>query len=370
MEMTSRCQSLTVVEIGEGISLCSKLLSKVMPSMKSVEDSPKDGTSMTGSYIDCDFDIKNDDLKDNQKTLTEKSSESESSSSDTKSDRSNGSKGKDEQGQMNEGKGRVVQVARISQSADGWSVVDLRKRLETEVNGDASDQRLNYEDNESDGSEINKTEDEIKKKDTAKQTQNGKRDNEVKESRNEIEKEDESEGYDEWSECQETVDVTNQMDALKSASGVSMESTDSSFSKAATNAFQPSLVQSCVHYFQTFFSEFVNQRIISAKGLPIYERNESSNRRHSAVILEELLSKSEENESRDSSIEKKVDEAGSNDVISEKGLDARLPWEHESSLLCGEAFAAACRLLVELSCFPVYCTNDFTYHDPNQLDGK
>lgn len=339
-----------------------------MPSMKSVENSPKDGLSVTGSYV-SDVDDKDDfsaKRNDNKKQQNGKSQTNSSSESDVS--RSNESN-KVESGKTSEG--RVVQVARISESADGWSVVDLRNRLETEVKGETNDQPSQNEITESDDSEINKTDDETEKRDpdfanNEKEAQNGKKDNKIKENGSEIEKEEESESYDEWSECQESCDPSG-LTALKSASGVSIESTDSNFSKVATNAFQPSLVQSCVHYFQAFFSEFVNQRIITTQNTPSTEKNVNGNRRNSAVILEELLSTPGEEKETDSSNEKRD---GCDVISSEKGLDERLPWEHESSLLCAEAFAAACRLLVELSCFPVYCSNDYSYHDPNQLDGK
>lgn len=338
--------------------------------MRTMDENAKDGLSMTGSYISADIDVDNKkdhaSQKSPRKVGYDKSSET--TLSESKKEQLNESKSKIESYQGGEGKGRVVHVARISQADGGWSVVDLRKRLETEVN---NDQQLDENENdgfESEQKEIGQEEEKIEKSRERKQNQNGKKqqkpEDEEKASMHDIDKEDESEGFDEWAECQETVDDDTATTTLKSASGVSVESTDSSFSKAATNAFQPSLVQSCVHYFQAFFSEFVNQRIIAAKGLVLSEYKESSNRRHSEVVLEELLSKPEENDSKKMPFEKKEGERKRN------GLDVRLPWEHENSLLCGEAFGAACRLLVELSCFPVYCTNEFNHHDPNQLDGK
>ncbi|KAK3711633.1 hypothetical protein QZH41_014061 [Actinostola sp. cb2023] len=376
MEMTSRCQSLSLVEIGEGISLCSKLLSKVMPSMKIVEKSHKaDSVSMTSSYV-------SDSEKDN---LNAKNSEhrlhngpmshfTESFPSERKSVNSNDSNTKDELTDTSDSparkvsRGRVIHVARISAGADGWSVVDLRKRLETEVNGDVADQQSYDEDSElteSGEGDVNETEDSgsaNENQNYSEKTQNEKTDSEMKENQSEIEKEDEREEYDEWSECDDRgYDVTKTV--LKSASGFSTESTESTSPNMTANLFQPSLIQSCVHYFQSFFSAFVNQRIIASNSSSYYENSGSSNRRNSEIILQEILSK-------DSSNEKHTTNSGLTDVISERGLDVLLPWEQESSLLCAEAFAAACKLLVELSCFPVYCTNDFIYSDPNHTDGE
>jgi hypothetical protein len=370
MEMTSRCRSMSLREISEGICLCSKLLSKVMPSMKTVEKPGRDSSmSITGSdkpegrYGNhSSSETKTDELNDLNFRGDLQSSSTDSSSSSAR-------------------KGRVVQVARISvgeNELSGWSVVDLRKRLENGATG-AGDQQ-SY-DEESELTESGKTTDETTdKKDVLKTNEDKNEKKNQERSTNDSNKEDiEQDDYEEWMECQESVDVINtggfdecvtkdECVTIDERVTKDEQSGDQASSADSPNhSFQPSLIQSCIDYFQSFFSEFVNQRIIaSSTNVAEFGQTAPSSRKNSEFLLDKLLNTKKCSENRNTEGQK-----DGSDLDKEKDArrwDKRLPWEQQSSLLCAEAFAAACRLLVELSCFPVYCTNDLV--TDNQTDGK
>ena len=70
VEMTARCEIMSLVEIREGIYLCSKLLSKVMPTMTTVVNQSQNTNStevMAKTYFD---EPKEEDLKNHLENRT------------------------------------------------------------------------------------------------------------------------------------------------------------------------------------------------------------------------------------------------------------------------------------------------------------
>lgn len=404
MEMTSRCQSMSLVEVREGICLCSKLLSRVMPSMKPVERRTQSSMSVAGSvasekaaeryasnhgnhgYHSNHGNHSNHISLSNQNeslapynTYKQFTSSTDSSSLSITDDSIYDSIIRDESYSSSTetgssptretSNGRLVHVARISTGEDGWSVVDLRKRLETGAS--SVGEQPSYDESEStetdddddeiiDNKNILKTEGKAMKKGESKE----------KDPNKEITEEADQDDYEEWMECQESIDVSQ--DCVTKEERVTREDSvinDGEFGDQASTpgspnrSFQPSVIQSCIDYFQSFFSEFVNNRIISSSSnVSEFRQTIKSN---SEYFLDELLSLEKCSDNKESTANEKKD---SSDMDKEKRLDKRLPWEQESSLMCAEAFAAACRLLVELSCFPVYCTSDLVTGD--QKDGE
>ena len=316
---------MTLDDVKEGICLSSKLLSKVMPSMKTV-DTQEPSTS-----------------KDQRKEL-EGSSEHE----------------------LNE-----------------WSVIELEPRPD----GDSK---------------------KIPPLESSETVQNGITKEEVEKEKVSVEKEadttaegdgqendkleDTQESLDEWSDFNETdpnfrssevesSESSNELSTLDSKTEISEKS---HFHESKTvgrggagkaqvqQPFQSSLIQACVKYFQDFFARFVMERVLKRlNSLSVDSVNSLGVRRkqcYTAVRASGLISEStwKELDNGNHTAREKQEESA---CQTEASLKARRNVvgptmlvssfrSMQSSRKCAGAFVAACKLLLELSCFPVCSGRD------------
>lgn len=323
--MTKRCETMTLDDVKEGICLSSKLLSKVMPSMKTV-DTQEPSSS-----------------KDQRKEL-EGSSEHE----------------------LNE-----------------WSVIELEPRPD----GDSK---------------------KIPPLESSETVQNGITKEEVEKEKVSVEKEadttaegdgqendkleDTQESLDEWSDFNETdpnfrssevesSESSNELSTLDSKTEISEKS---HFHESKTvgrggagkaqvqQPFQSSLIQACVKYFQDFFARFVMERVLKRlNSLSVDSVNSlgvRSKQCYTAVRASGLISEStwKELDNGNHTAREKQEESA---CQTEASLKARrnvvgptmlvssfrsMQWSRK----CAGAFVAACKLLLELSCFPVCSGRD------------
>ena len=316
---------MTLDDVKEGICLSSKLLSKVMPSMKTV-DTQEPSTS-----------------KDQRKEL-EGSSEHE----------------------LNE-----------------WSVIELEPRPD----GDSK---------------------KIPPLESSETVQNGITKEEVEKEKVSVEKEadttaegdgqendkleDTQESLDEWSDFNETdpnfrssevesSESSNELSTLDSKTEISEKS---HFHESKTvgrggagkaqvqQPFQSSLIQACVKYFQDFFARFVMERVLKRlNSLSVDSVNSLGVRRkqcYTAVRASGLISESTWKEldngnhiAREKQEESACQTGGSlktrRNVVGPTMLVSSFR-SMQSSRKCAGAFVAACKLLLELSCFPVCSGRD------------
>lgn len=323
--MTKRCETMTLDDVKEGICLSSKLLSKVMPSMKTV-DTQEPSSS-----------------KDQRKEL-EGSSEHE----------------------LNE-----------------WSVIELEPRPD----GDSK---------------------KIPPLESSETVQNGITKEEVEKEKVSVEKEadttaegdgqendkleDTQESLDEWSDFNETdpnfrssevesSESSNELSTLDSKTEISEKS---HFHESKTvgrggagkaqvqQPFQSSLIQACVKYFQDFFARFVMERVLKRlNSLSVDSVNSlgvRSKQCYTAVRASGLISEStwKELDNGNHTAREKQEESA---CQTEASLKARRNVvgptmlvssfrSMQSSRKCAGAFVAACKLLLELSCFPVCSGRD------------
>ena len=316
---------MTLDDVKEGICLSSKLLSKVMPSMKTV-DTQEPSSS-----------------KDQRKEL-EGSSEHE----------------------LNE-----------------WSVIELEPRPD----GDSK---------------------KIPPLESSETVQNGITKEEVEKEKVSVEKEadttaegdgqendkleDTQESLDEWSDFNETdpnfrssevesSESSNELSTLDSKTEISEKS---HFHESKTvgrggagkaqvqQPFQSSLIQACVKYFQDFFARFVMERVLKRlNSLSVDSVNSlgvRSKQCYTAVRASGLISEStwKELDNGNHTAREKQEESA---CQTEASLKARrnvvgptmlvssfrsMQWSRK----CAGAFVAACKLLLELSCFPVCSGRD------------
>ena len=316
---------MTLDDVKEGICLSSKLLSKVMPSMKTV-DTQEPSSS-----------------KDQRKEL-EGSSEHE----------------------LNE-----------------WSVIELEPRPD----GDSK---------------------KIPPLESSETVQNGITKEEVEKEKVSVEKEadttaegdgqendkleDTQESLDEWSDFNETdpnfrssevesSESSNELSTLDSKTEISEKS---HFHESKTvgrggagkaqvqQPFQSSLIQACVKYFQDFFARFVMERVLKRlNSLSVDSVNSLGVRRkqcYTAVRASGLISESTWKEldngnhiAREKQEESACQTGGSlktrRNVVGPTMLVSSFR-SMQSSRKCAGAFVAACKLLLELSCFPVCSGRD------------
>lgn len=323
--MTKRCETMTLDDVKEGICLSSKLLSKVMPSMKTVD---------TQEPISS---------KDQRKEL-EGSSEHE----------------------LNE-----------------WSVIELEPRP---------------------GGDSNK----IPALESSETVQNGITKEEVEKERVSGEKEadttaegdgqendkleDTQESLDEWSDFNETdpnfrsseIESSESSNELSTVDSKTEVSEKSHFHESKTvgrggagktqvqQPFQSSLIQACVKYFQEFFARFVMERVLKRlNSLSVDSVNSlgvRSKQCYTAVRASGLISEStwKELDNGSHTAREKQEESA---CQTEASLKARRNVvgptmlvssfrSMQSSRKCAGAFVAACKLLLELSCFPVCSGRD------------
>ncbi|XP_048577556.1 protein dopey-1 isoform X2 [Nematostella vectensis] len=433
MEMTSRCEMMSLSEVREGICLCSKLLSKVMPSMKTI-DSSRPPSRPTSVASDKESIVG----RDMGESADAEAIESERVRGDA----------------------RVIQVARITQGEEdlrGWSVVDLRKRLENYGNAD-DDGTCNVKDGKSrdethdgscdesdvshDGSrnmsrdslsELDRSRDSIDGERIENGTSNcemAERENadeildktrikklgdskpgssdiddysKLKKSKQSLADADDNDGgpndndgddnddddddnYGDWNEFQES---DKPQYTLEQFTELGNDDTfinepcaeDQVIPDSQRHVFQPSLIQSCVAYFQAFYAEFVEQRVLRyANVLTSPTKSRKDQVIDTDYMLDEILygedfllkrrtSTTHERSSTHTGPISKCDRVGP--ILDQllDGVESPILDQH-GCILCAEAFAAACKLLVELSCFPVYCTHERKFLDTDKKEDR
>ena len=316
---------MTLDDVKEGICLSSKLLSKVMPSMKTV-DTQEPSSS-----------------KDQRKEL-EGSSEHE----------------------LNE-----------------WSVIELEPRPEGDSNKIPASENSETVQNGITKEEVEKEEVSVEKEADTTAESDGQENDKF---------EDTQESLEEWSDFNETdpnfrsseiesSESSNELSAVDSKTEVSAKS---HFHESTTvgiggtgktqvqQPFQSSLIQACVKYFQDFFARFVMERVLKRlNSLSVDSVNSlgvRSKQCYTAVRASGLISEStwKELDNDNHTAREKQEESA---CQTEASLKARRNVvgptmlvssfrSMQSSRKCAGAFVAACKLLLELSCFPVCSGRD------------
>lgn len=332
IEMTKRCATMTLEDVKEGICLCSRLLSKVMPSMKTIDK----------ERSDSGWDAEN---KDSKKEL-EGSSEHE----------------------LNE-----------------WSIIDLKGAKEDDKKVDLppdksleSSQEVFVEETAerevTDDEEDTKVESVVESNEKELNSMAEQHDGGTDSADNNEDTQDE---LDEWSDFQE-VESSSELNVANSEEDSSRRdktlnrSGEDELSKNSEHLFQPSLIQACVKYFQNFFAKFVVERVIKHVN-SLCVSNESApgmmNRecytalRASGIVSDAMWKQIEKacNATRDELVEDACKTQTSlkarRNVAGPTALVDSFR-SVQSSKNCAEAFAAACKLLLKLSCFPVWGGKD------------
>ena len=316
---------MTLDDVKEGICLSSKLLSKVMPSMKTV-DTQEPSTS-----------------KDQRKEL-EGSSEHE----------------------LNE-----------------WSVIELEPRPDGDSNKIPPLESSETVQNGITKEEVEKEKVSVEKEADTTAEGDGQENDKL---------EDTQESLDEWSDFNETdpnfrssevesSESSNELSTLDSKTEISEKS---HFHESKTvgrggagkaqvqQPFQSSLIQACVKYFQDFFARFVMERVLKRlNSLSVDSVNSlgvRSKQCYTAVRASGLISEStwKELDNGNHTAREKQEESA---CQTEASLKARRNVvgptmlvssfrSMQSSRKCAGAFVAACKLLLELSCFPVCSGRD------------
>ena len=322
--MTKRCETMTLDDVKEGICLSSKLLSKVMPSMKTV-DTQEPSSS-----------------KDQRKEL-EGSSEHE----------------------LNE-----------------WSVIELEPRPDGDSNKIPALESSETVQNGITKEEVEKEEVSVEKEADTTAEGDGQENDKL---------EDTQESLDEWSDFNETdpnfrsseiesSESSNELSTVDSKTEVSESKTHEGKTVGKGGAgktqvqqpFQSSLIQACVKYFQDFFARFVMERVLKRlNSLSVDSVNSlgvRSKQCYTAVRASGLISEStwkELDNGNHTAREKQEESACQTDASLKARRNVVGPSmlvssfrSMQSSRKCAGAFVAACKLLLELSCFPVCSGRD------------
>ena len=335
IEMTKRCETMTLEDVKEGICLCSRLLSKVMPSMKTRDKSRNDSG----------WNAENKDSK----TELESSAEHEL-----------------KEWSIIELKGAKEDNKRVDlapeKTLESSQEVFVEETAESEDTDEEEDTKIDsvVESNEK---ELNLMELNL----LAEQRDDG-----IDSADNNEDTQDE---LDEWSDFQD-VESSSELNAVNPASSgedgrdrTLVKSGENAPSKNAEHLFQPSLIQACVKYFQNFFAKFVVERVIKhVNSLRVCAPGMMSKECYTALRANGIIS-----DAMWKQIEKacnaKRDEVVEDAHITPNNLKARrnvtgltaliAPFRSvQSGKNCAEAFAAACKLLLKLSCFPVWGGKD------------
>lgn len=338
IEMTKRCETMTLEDVKEGICLCSRLLSKVMPSMKT-RNKERNNSGWNSENKDSTKEFEDSaehelkewniiDLKganeDNKKVdlAPEKSLESS----------------------------QEVFVDETAQSDDTDEEEDTK--IDSVV--DSNEKELNL-------MELNLL---------AEQRDGGVDSADYNE--------DTQDELDEWSDFQE-VESASELTGVNPARSkedgrdkVLVKSEENVPSKNSEHLFQPSLIQACVKYFQNFFAKFVVERVIkhvnslrvSNETAPGMMNKECYTALRASGIVSDAMWKQIEK-----ACNAKRDELVDDARKTQTNLKARRNFTGPTALVasfrsvqssknCAEAFAAACKLLLKLSCFPVWGGKD------------
>lgn len=316
IEMTKRCETMTLEDVKEGICLCSKLLSKVMPSMK------------TGDKSDSGLSA-NDQRKE-----FEESSEHEMS-----------------EWNIIELKGDSRQVSGTDKSLESSQEVFAEEASQSELTKVEGDPKI--EEAVEKVEELKSEEDDV---------HCGDKNEEL------------SDDMEEWSDFQ--AESSNEREVKFDEKSEVQNGLENSVVagvrlKTQTQPFQSSLIQACVKFFQDFFAKFVLQRVL--KHLNSLDtgrgsvRGIASKKCYTAMrasgIISDGMWKEIDLSSKDGN--EKLAEGG----CSASNLKTRRHFKGQTIFLspfrtlkssknCAEAFVAACKLLLKLSCFPVCSRKD------------
>lgn len=336
--MTKRCEMMTLEDFKEGICLCSKLLSKVMPSMKSAK--------------------KDDSGKDQRKDL-EGSTEHELSE---------------------------------------WNIIELRNEAKRESWGEKSLESSQEVFMEETVQGKNTEEDEKSNEENAieliEKEMDGETDAEDK-------REETQEELDEWSDFQEAekdgnkplrtseFESSHELTSMGSETRVNKEDEvpkgrtmykEAGVQSHTQQPFQSSLIQACVKYFQDFFAKFVVERVLKhlkslcsggINACGITDRECYTALRASGIISDDMWKDMDQADrlTREELVEDACQTPSlkaRRNVVGPTILVSSLR-PMQSSRNCAEAFVAACKLLLELSCFPV-CAGSAS--EPGKADTK
>ena len=338
IEMTKRCETMTLEDVKEGICLCSRLLSKVMPSMKTRDKQRNDSG----------WDPENKDRKNELESSAEHELK-EWSIIDLKGAKKD-NKEADLAPENSLESSQEVFVEETAESEDGDEEED--RKIESVV--ESNEKELNL-------MELNLL---------AEQRNGG-----IDSTDNNEDTQDE---LDEWSDFQE-VESSNELNAVDPAI-TEEDGRDKTLAKSGENVpsknsehlFQPSLIQACVKYFQNFFAKFVVERVIkhvnslrvSNESTPGMMSKECYAALRASGIVSDAMWKQIEkacnatrNELIEDACETQTNLKARRNVTGPTALVASFR-SVQSSKNCAEAFAAACKLLLKLSCFPVWGGKD------------
>lgn len=332
IEMTKRCETMTLGDVKEGISLCSRLLSKVMPSMKTIEKERSDSEVFADSK--------------NRKKEFESSSEHD---------------------------------------LNDWGVIELKGTVEESKTGVIPPEEKPESSQEVFGKEMPKGE--VKEKEDNRieslvaagekemvamaEQYNGEAD--LADNN-----EDTQDELDEWSDFQEgessgELNAPNPEDSNREEKPTPVgRSEEERLSKDTKRLFQPSLIQACVKYFQNFFAKFSVERVLKHVNSlcaddvttgGVMSKECYTALRASGIVSDAMWKQMEE---RENAAKDKLEQDA---CKSKPNLKERRNVAGPTALVssfrsmqsfksCAEAFAAACKLLLELSCFPVWAGKD------------
>ena len=328
---------MTLEDVKEGICLCSKLLSKVMPSMKTADK-----------------------------------------------DRSGGS-GKD---QRNDLEGSA------EHDLKEWGVIEFRSETGDDRSGEKSlesSQEVFVE--ETVQSTVNEEKENAKEENVFEVMQKDLGDEaEGRDDGAEDKYEDTQEELDEWSDFQEAEQAnenlrtsefesepSHDLAAVKSETRMDEKGEGQKVKTVAKGApvethtqqpFQSSLIQACVKYFQDFFAKFVVERVLKhlnslctgrVNAREVASKECYTVLRASGIISDDMWKEMDkggrtaskkvvDNTCETPSLKARRNVVGPTILVSS--------FRSQSSRSCAEAFVAACKLLLELSCFPVCAGKD------------
>lgn len=334
IEMTKRCGTMALEDVKEGICLCSRLLSKVMPSMKTRDKKRND------SRWHAENEERTNELEGSAEHELK-----EWSIIDLKGAKEDNKK---------------VDLAREN-SLESSQEVFVEETAENEDTDGEEDKKI-VSIVDSNEKELNLMELNL----LAEQREGG-----IDSADYDEETQDE---LDEWSDFQE-VESSSELNAVNLADGRDKtlgKSGENMPSKNSEHLFQPSLIQACVKYFQNFFAKFVVERVIknvnslrvsneSASGIMSKECYTAL--RASGIVSDAMWKQIEKvcnttkNELVEDACKTQTNLKARRNVTGPTALVASFR-SVQSSKNCAEAFAAACKLLLKLSCFPVWGGKD------------
>lgn len=333
--MTKRCETMALEDVKEGICLCSRLLSKVMPSMKTRDKERNDSR----------WDAENKERKNELEGSAEHELK-EWSIIDLKGAAKEDNKKVDPAPENSLESSQEVFVEDAAESEDSDGEED--KKIDSVV--DSHEKELNL-------MELNLL---------AEQREGGIDSADYNE--------DTQDELDEWSDFQE-VESSSELNAVNPTDGrdeTTVKSGKNMPSKNSEHLFQPSLIQACVKYFQNFFAKFVVERVIkhvnslrvSNEITPGMMSKECYTALRASGIVSDAMWKQIEkacnttrNELVEDAFKTQTNLKARRNVTAPTALVASFK-SGRSSKNCAEAFAAACKLLLKLSCFPVWGGKD------------